>query len=253
MVAAISALINTLPRSQRINTDDILLPIASLTSPYPLMLTLGALFSHATIALNSVAGDNVDFALAASNISPTIIVSSSQSALKYHDRLIQTQQGLLPRLSRYWQNKTLINGNMPKNPSFAPPGHRDFTSKLRLLYIYHRAEDKSSPRLSSEVLTNLKILLGVRTCYALTAPGVAGAVAQTNVYDYRQTPGKDAHFGPPVSCVEVLLVGADEKLGGGEPEGKVSSLPSINGDFEANESRSWSEVPLSLVERRRWM
>lgn len=214
---------NTLPRKQKISTDDLVLPIAPLTSSYTLMLTFASLFSHATTALNSVAGDNVDFALAASAISPTIIIASSQSTLRYHDRLMKTQQGPLSKLSRHWQNKSLINGNMPKTPSFAPPGQQNFLSKLRLLFVYHRAEDdQKAPRLSTTALAELKILLGARTCYALTASGVAGAIAQTNMFDYRQTSERESHFGPPLSCVEVLLMGdEDEKLGGDEPQGKV--------------------------------
>ncbi len=113
---------------------------------------------------------------------------------------------------------------MPKTPSFAPPGRQDFLSKLRLLFIYHRAEDENSPPLSTTALNDLKILLGARTCYALTASGVAGAVCQTNMFDYHQTaPARESRFGPPLSCVEVLLTGEEGRLGGAEPEGKVSS------------------------------
>lgn len=102
---------------------------------------------------------------------------------------------------------------------------------MRLLFVYHRAGDENSPRLSSTALRDLKILLGARTCYALTTSGVAGAIAQTNMLDYRHTSEEGgSHFGPPLSCVEVLLTkdgnetGDDEEemLGGGEPQGKVS-------------------------------
>jgi hypothetical protein len=136
---------------------------------------------------------------------------------------MKTQQGPLAKLSRYWQTKSLLNGNMPKTPSFAPPGQHDSFAKLRLLLVYHRAEDRNSPRLSTAVLTDLKILLGARTCYALTASGVAGAVSQTNMFDYRQTAEEGSHFGPPPSCAEILLkADEDEALGGAEPQGKVS-------------------------------
>ncbi|ERF74062.1 hypothetical protein EPUS_03877 [Endocarpon pusillum Z07020] len=230
IVAAVAALINSLPRNQKISSDDVVLPISPLTSSYTLMLAFASLFSHATIALNSVAGETVDFALAASAINPTIMVASSQSTLRYHDRMMKTQLGPLAKVSHYWQKKTLLNGNMPKTPSFAPPGQHNFLSKLRLLFVYHRAEDQNSPRLSSTALRDLKILLGARTCYALTTSGVAGAIAQTNMLDYRHTSEEGgSHFGPPLSCVEVLLTkdgeegGDDEEemLGGGEPQGKL--------------------------------
>lgn len=220
------------------------------------MLTLAALFSHATVALNSVAGEDVDFALATSNISPTMIVASSQSILKYHDGIMKSQTGLLSKLSRYWQNKSLINGNMPKMPSFVPPSRHDSLSKLRLLLIYHRAEHKDSTCLSTTTLANLKILLGARTCYALTASAVAGAVCQTNMFDYRQTSARGSHFGPPLSCVEVLLKGDedDEKLGSSEPQGKVSHvlLPALD-LFGANRWRLWFEGRRYVVVRSNWI
>ena len=230
IVAAVAALINNLPRNQRIGPDDVVLPIAPLTSSYALMLTFAALYSNATVGLNSVAGENVDFALAASGISPTIIIASSQSTSKYHARLMKAQQGPLSAFSLYWQNKSLLNGNMPKTPSFAAPGRQDFLSKLRLLFVYHRAEDEHPTRLSAPALRDLKLFLGTRTCYALTASGVAGAICQTNIFDYRHTPGPHSnHFGPPLSSVEVLLAGdgEDEQLGGAEPKGKVRRAVSI--------------------------
>lgn len=121
IVAATAALINTLPRGQRLNSNDVVLPIAPLTSSYPLILIFASLFSHASVALNSVAGEAIDFALAASTISPTILLASSQSTLQYHNRLMKRHQGPLAQLSHYWQNKSLLNGNMPKTPLLAPP------------------------------------------------------------------------------------------------------------------------------------
>ena len=47
-----------------------------------------------------------------------------------------------------------------------------------------------------------------RAVYALTAAKVAGAVAQTNIYDYRRgdTPSnKHSHFGVPLSCLVLKL------------------------------------------------
>lgn len=215
-----------LSRSQMIGSDDVVLPIAPLTSLFTLVLTFAALFSHATVALNSVAGESVDFAMATSSIQPTIIVAASRSTSQYHERLMRTQTSPLSKLSRYWQTKSLLKGSMPKMPSFGPPGQHESLSKLRLLLIYHRADDEASPRLSTGALADLKILLGARTCYALTASGVAGAICQTNMFDYRQSPARYSHFGPPLSCVEVLLTGSedDENLGSAEPQGKVGCV-----------------------------
>jgi hypothetical protein len=227
-----AGLLATLPRNQKISTSDLILPISPLTNSYTLTLALATLFTHATLALTSVAGPAVDISLTASTISPTIIIASSQSTLQYHCHLLKGHQTpLLSKLSRYWQNKSLQKGIMPQTPSFAAPTdpNNHFLSKLRLLLIHHPAEDTAAARLSTANLADLKILLGARTCLALTASGVAGAIAQTNMFDYRRsTAGGDAHFGPPLSCVEVLLVGEnDVMLGGEEPQGQVrqNALP----------------------------
>ena len=77
--------------------------------------------------------------------------------------------------------------------------------KLRLIYTA-QAAGTASPLLSESVLSDLRIFTGARVVYALTAPRVAGAVAQTQYHDYRvQGEGEGSHFGPPVSAVEVLL------------------------------------------------
>ena len=188
------------------------------------MLTLASLFSNATIALNSVAGENIDISLSASGIEPTILIASSQSAQRYHDKLAKSNQGIMSKISHYWQNQSLVNGNMSKTPSFAAPGERSFANKLRLLFVSRQAGNRAAARLSTTVLADLKIALGARTCYALTDPRVAGAVAQTNIFDYRVLPGPESHFGPPLSSAEVFLQGEEGKLGGLQPQGKVSRL-----------------------------
>jgi hypothetical protein len=173
------------------------------------MLTFAALFSNASIALNSVAGEKVDFALATSNIAPTIIATSGPSLAAYHDKLVASQNGALAKVGRWTQSRAMAAGNMP-NPSglltVSKIGSGDPSSKrLRLIYVSHRiGSDLSSP-LPSITLSDLRIFTGVRIVYALTTAMVAGAVSQTNVFDYRESQ-KLSHFGPPLSSVEVKLV-----------------------------------------------
>lgn len=77
--------------------------------------------------------------------------------------------------------------------------------KLRLLYVADPA-GAGAPRLSEQTLSDLRIFTGARLVYALAAPRVAGAVAQTQIHDYRVSgDGTGAHFGPPISSTEVLL------------------------------------------------
>jgi hypothetical protein len=216
-----------LPRNQRISADDLVLPTTSLVSSYPLCLTFAALYSNASVALNSVAGEDADFFLAASGVTPTVIVTSSKTILDYHSKAMASQTGLTGGISRLIQKQSLQAGNMPSRNAIAKLAELDTNlslSKLRLLFVAHRAGDRKSPKLQSSVLADLRMILGARIGYALTIPQVAGAVCQTNVFDYRQTEGFN-RFGPPLSSVEVYLTGHEERVSKQEPRGKVRSTP----------------------------
>lgn len=79
--------------------------------------------------------------------------------------------------------------------------------KLRLLLVSER-QGLNTPPLSTEDLSDLRIYTKARVVYALTTAKVAGAVAQTNIYDYRRgdmPSNKHSHFGVPLSCVEIKL------------------------------------------------
>lgn len=79
--------------------------------------------------------------------------------------------------------------------------------KLRLVFVSERA-GLNTPPLSSEELSDLRIYTKARVVYALTAAKVAGAVTQTNMYDYRTgltPPNKHSHFGIPLSSLEIKL------------------------------------------------
>lgn len=187
---------------------------------------MNALFSNASVALNSVAGENVDFALATMGVSPTVIIASSRTMSDYHDRIMQPHTGPISSLGRWVQARTLEAGNMPSRNIFSQlarvgPTAELSLDKLRLLCISHRADADASARLSSEQLTDLRIFTGARIVYALTGPGVAGAIAQTNVFDYRCLTGP-SHFGAPVSSTEVTLTGISESAPSNSlPEGQV--------------------------------
>jgi hypothetical protein len=213
-----------LPRTQRIGADDLVLPTASLLSSYPLCLTFAALYSNASVALNSVAGENVNFTIAAAGVAPTVIVTSSKTILDYHSKAMASQTGFVATIGRLFQAQSLQAGNLPSRNAIATLAEIDTAlslSKLRLLFVAHRAGDRKSPKLKSSVLTDLRMLLGARIGYALTTHQVAGALCQTNIFDYRQTAGFNG-FGPPLSSVEVYLTGNEEHVSKPDPRGKVS-------------------------------
>lgn len=226
LASAIAALGSALPRNQRFNPSDVVLSIDSLSRSYPLCQVLNALFSNSSVALNSVAGEKVDFALATIGVSPTVIIASSRTMSDYHDRIMQPHTGLVSSLGRWVQARTLEAGNMPSRNIFSQiarigPTAELSLDELRLLCISHRVDDDTSARLSSEELADLRIFTGARLVYALTGPGIAGAIAQTNIFDYRCLSGP-GHFGAPVSSTEVTLIGISEaNASDSPPEGQV--------------------------------
>jgi hypothetical protein len=224
-VSAVGALASTLPRAQRFTSTDVVLSIDSLSRSYPLCTTMAALFAGSSIALNSVAGEGVDFALATAGVSPTVIVASSQTMAEYHDRFMRPHTGIISSLGRWLQARTLDAGNMPTRNFLSQlarvgPTAELSLDKLRLLCISHRIDGNIAAHLTSEQLTELRIFTGARVVYALTGPGVAGAIAQTNAYDYRCLTGP-SHFGAPVSSTEIILTDVPEGSPDDVQEGKV--------------------------------
>ncbi|KAL2866264.1 uncharacterized protein BJX67DRAFT_382073 [Aspergillus lucknowensis] len=220
LVAGIAGLIYSLPRNQRFNSGDLVLSIDSLSRVYPLCQIFAALFSNASVALNSVAGGNVDFALATVGVSPTVIVASSRTISEYHAMFMKPRSGLLSSIARWFQVRSLDAGNMPSQGVFSRLANLGPTAelsldKLRLLCIAHRVDEDASVRLDHEQLTDLRVFTGARVVYALTGPGVAGAISQTNVFDYRRFEGP-SHFGAPLSTVEVLLTGVSDNTEQGQ-------------------------------------
>ncbi|ORX97438.1 hypothetical protein BCR34DRAFT_165824 [Clohesyomyces aquaticus] len=213
LTAATGALLSALPGAQRMSPSDTFLPADVFTNSYCLCLTLAALFWHATVIVNSVAGPGVDLSLATRTIAPTIAVVSAETAAKLHSATQTSITGSLKKLAHYLETRVLAAGRMPTDNFFSrlnAPTRASVGStprKLRLLYVSERA-GHNTPPLSSEDLSDMRIFTGARVVYALTAAKVAGAVAQTNIYDYRSgtTPAnKHSHFGVPLSCVEVKL------------------------------------------------
>ncbi|RMJ24396.1 hypothetical protein PHISP_04734 [Aspergillus sp. HF37] len=227
LAAGISALFACLPRNQRFNSNDLVLSIDSLARSYPLCQIMAALYTNASIALNSVAGESVDFALATAGVSPTVIVASSRTMSNYHEKIMHPHTGIISSIARWFQVRDLDAGVMPSHSilnqiaNIGPTAELSF-DKLRLLCISHRFDAGNEVRLSSEQLTDLRIFTGARVVYALTGPGVAGAVTQTNVYDYRRFSGL-SHFGSPLSSLEAILT--DVREGGAEKavEGQITA------------------------------
>ncbi|KAI9712383.1 MAG: hypothetical protein M1820_001596 [Bogoriella megaspora] len=211
IVSAVGATISALYPRERINPSDLLLPADSLTETYCLTHTLAALFSHASVAINSVAGPGVDLALASRSIAPTIVVASAESAAKLHSTSSEPITGSLQKYAHYTQTQALSSGYLPKSTILtrlnAPKTSAVGTTpgKLRILFVAAPTHT-DAPTLSSAELSDLRIFTGARVIYALTTAQVFGAVTQTHLYDYRRVEGKkQARLGTPLASLEILL------------------------------------------------
>jgi hypothetical protein len=162
-----------------------------------------------------VAGDNIDVLHATSQTSPTIVLASPATVTAY---LKHPDTKLPGGVGKFMTQRTLQQGNMPaKQPSSATP-----LSHLRVLLIPQSTTSPASTRLSSSTLHTLRTLLKCRIGYALTAPHVAGAISQTNIFDYREKAGNVVCVGAPLSSVEVHLSGEEDVVGTRAPKGTVS-------------------------------
>ncbi|KAK5119859.1 hypothetical protein LTR85_007185 [Meristemomyces frigidus] len=240
MVSATAALITALPLRQRFTSADLVLPADGFTHTYVLCQTFAALFTHASLAINSVATPGIDLALASRAVSPTVIIASAETLAALHQRETAGISSAAQRVGKYTQAQAMSAGRMPTDgllfrflaPSATASGNAP--GKLRLILVAERVGG-GSPALSSTMLSDLRIFTRARICYALTAPQVAGAVAQTNVFDYRREDGGGySHFGAPVSSVEIKLAASEDgEVAGDRPRGVLVVMgPAVSGGGE---------------------
>ena len=245
VVAAVAGLITALPLRQRITPSDLLLPADSFSHTYTLAWTLAALFTHASVAVNSVAGPSASLAAASRSVSPTIIIASASTLADFHTETAAKITSPLHKLGLFTQSQSLSAGRMPGSSLLLPSTtSTDAPGKLRLILTSDRL-DADSPPLSSGILSDLRIFTRARIVYALTASAVFGAVTQTHVFDYRREEGDGhSHFGAPVSSVEIRVVSkGDKEVGKSEPVGElVVSGPAVaDGEWRSGKTAKIGE------------
>ena len=261
LVAGIAGQLTSIPNTQRITNSDLFLPADSLTSIYTLVLTLAALFSNASVALNSVASKDPDLVYATRGISPTVIVVSSSTLAKSHAETAVRMNSSFYHLVHWLQRRSLVQqGVMPLANVFSRsydslrPVVGTTKGTLRLIYVSEQIGGDSTP-LSAKTLTDLRIYLGARIIYALTAPKVAGAIAQTSPFDYRIDDAEESsHFGAPVSSVEIFFKDTkNNKTTDESPAGEVGLPFSQYLDKLLTMHSFLLVAPLLLATRRRWV
>ena len=211
LVAGISSQIAAIPSKDRFNEADLFLPADPLTNIHTLTLTLTALFSNASVALNSVAGRSTDLVLATQGVAPTIVVVSPGTLVNTHKESAGKLTSALARASHTLSTRALTqDGTFNISNMFsgfaagAKPAVGNKPGKLRLLYVADRA-GAEDPALSSKVLSDIRVFTGAKVVHALAAARVAGAAAQTACMDYRTDDAEKAHFGAPLTSVEIFF------------------------------------------------
>jgi acyl-CoA synthetase (AMP-forming)/AMP-acid ligase II len=235
LVSAIAALISAVPLRQRLSPADLVLTADSFTHSYALCQTLAALFMHSSIVINSVAVPGVDLALAQRGAAPTVIIASAETMATLHRKETAGVTSLAQNFGRYTQTQTMSAGRMPTDgllfKLLAPSSTKHTPGKLRLIFVSERLGG-GSPPITSTMLSDLRLFTRSRIIYALTASKVAGAVSQSNVFDYRRDDGiAHSHFGIPLSSVEVKLTNrTDSEVATNEPRGELLvSGPAVQG------------------------
>jgi hypothetical protein len=236
IVSGISALITTLPRSQPLSSTDIVLPTSNLTTIYPLTYILASLYSNASIALNSVSGPDaalfsVVAGAGAGQCKPTILITTAPTLSKYLKNYTRTGLGV-SRLGKFWHRRSLAQGVMPKRKPIPDLNGKDAFAlvmdlqalvNVRAMFVAQEvgAVKSKGEALDGKTLDELRVELGMRIGYALTDGRVAGAVAQTNIADFRNKK-EVVCVGPPIGSVEVFLKGEEKDIQGSLAEGQVS-------------------------------
>ena len=195
LVAAVAAQMFSLPKNERLGTTDVVLPLTPIADQYTLVLALAALYSNSSLALTSVSGHTVEYSAAFRGIAPTVIVATSPTMLKVWDEKRKAPKGMFEKADDWNRSRILVAGSMPK----APVAGRT----PRLIFIPERSDQAS---LTSEQIFDLRVSTGAHIAHAFTDRRVAGAISQSNVFDYRRSVDGRSHLGPPMSCLEVKLI-----------------------------------------------
>lgn len=237
IVAAVAAQTSALPRNHRLGPTDVLLSLESLSNIWTLTIVLAALFSNASLALTSAATQRASYDIAFKVVSPTIVIASTGTMSQAVRDKKATASGIMHRIRNRIYARSLASGVMPKVSNVL--------KSPRLIYISNRAGTDQRPLESNEIF-DLKILTGARIVYAFTDARVAGAIAQTNILDYqtrRNELSQHAHFGPPLSCLEIKLEETSRKAEDGTPLGRpvVSGPAAVGGEVRLHQLMTFTD------------
>ena len=165
-------------------------------------MLLTALHSNSSIMLSASSSATTAFnAMYRTSVCPTVVLASPHSLLAHLKEEAMKPQSYLRRFRNWQTTRTLASGKFPMEAALLPAP--------RLIYTFQSHAPPCS--FNAKQLSNLRILTKARIIQAYIHRNVAGAIAQTHVFDYRvadidTTSDGVTHFGPPTSCLEVKLL-----------------------------------------------
>ncbi|KAK5937221.1 hypothetical protein PMZ80_010521 [Knufia obscura] len=215
LIAGVAAVQSSMPRLQKLQPTDSVLPTSGLNTSYALCWALLTLFSGSTLILNSVSGPEVDLIAVTKSarqaIKPTYIIADARAVSRFLNEMttMAGNSGIGGKYGAWSTARTISQGYMDvtQSPSYLPVG----LSGLKTFYIAQPDVVERARHVKSSSLASLRLLLGARVALALTTGRVAGYVAQTNVFDYRDK-GDICCVGPVAASLELHLAGDEQEM-----------------------------------------
>ncbi|KAF3906578.1 hypothetical protein ABW20_dc0108215 [Dactylellina cionopaga] len=243
IVAAVSAQATTLPPRDQFKPTDVFTPASTLADQFTRIITYTAMLSGCTVIVNAVTPPSGTLHSSCANAVPSVIVIPGETLYSVFTTSKPAQVELFHEWMHVYQLRKLVRyGQVPQQSGFARFNDYDrpnLGKNLRLIYVAENPAEGTKP-ITCNMLNDLRAILFSKIVYAFTYPSAAaGAITQQTVYDYR--PGtdtktsKEAHVGPPLSCLEVKLCDAGEYTADHEdgPMGEiVVAGPSVIGNGE---------------------
>lgn len=214
-MAGVAAISSSLPLAHKLKPTDSILPTTPLSQTYALAWALLALFSGSTLLLTSVAGQNVNLINATKSarqkLKPTHLIADARALSRFYTDLsaLSAQGGIGGKYATWGVARSISQGYMDTDskPSYLPPG----LQKLKVLYLSQPDVLPASSRIESGTLLKVRLLLNARVSLALTSGRVAGYVAQSGIFDYRDK-GSVSCVGAVASSVELWLSAEEDEM-----------------------------------------
>lgn len=243
LAAAVASHIKVLPNSKQWTSSDQVLIFTSQLTVFTVVSQLAALVCQSNLIFLSKMNVIPRQMLHAAK--PTIIVTDDETTFSLLEQKydLTAMYTIKQRISEV----KLSRGTLPSSPVLP-----EFAS-VRLIYSSTQALDNQASELppppeaekehlDSDDTNAIRALTGARFVHCLTSPFVAGAVASTNMYDYRldiaQNEAWLTNYGPVAANLEAVL--HDDPAGSTEKsnEGRLS----VRGFSKTGQATEWIDL-----------